>query len=289
MKRVLVVIVTFNAVKWLEKCLGSVASQDGADAIIIDNASTDGTPDRIAERWPQFVLIRSGQNLGFGAANNLGMKYALEHDYDYVYLLNQDAWLLPGTLDALLAAFENGAKASGYAVLSPVQTDAQGLPDANFARKCSKYLPEGSGSSGICEVPFVMAAHWLVSAECLRRVGGFSPAFKQYGEDDNYLDRVHFHGLRCGVLPSVSAVHDRASRRPTKEARLRLKTVSSVVRVSNPARNFALSFLLEHFILAGMAVKNLSLAPLRFIPCLWSRKRELSQFRDSSRSIGAFL
>ena len=78
-----------------------------------------------------------------------------------------------------------------------------------------------------------MAAHWLVSRGALRKVGGFSPAFRQYGEDDNYIDRLHWHGFSCGVGPAASAVHDRSGRSLPKEGRMRLKCVAPVVKLSN--------------------------------------------------------
>ena len=104
MNRVLVIVVTYNGMKWLDRCLGSV---EGAHIFVVDNDSTDGSADYIHGHFPQVKLIRSAENLGFSKANNLGFEYALKKGYDYVYLLNQDAWLATGALETLVAAADS--------------------------------------------------------------------------------------------------------------------------------------------------------------------------------------
>jgi GT2 family glycosyltransferase len=64
----------------------------------------------------------------------------------------------------------------------------------------------------VYEVPFVNAAGWLLSKKCLETVGGFDPVFFHYGEDDNYCQRVLFHGLKIGVTPQTFLKHDRETR-----------------------------------------------------------------------------
>lgn len=245
---------------------------------MVDNGSTDGGDEYIAANYPWIRLVKCEENLGFGAANNIALRIALKEGYDYVYLLNQDAWLEKDTLGLLLAA------GSDYALLSPVQRASDGSLDRNFARKCGKYL-----QADVSEVPFVMAAHWLIKSDVLRCVGGFSPAFKLYGEDDNWIDRLHYRGLKCAVISSASAVHDRASREESKDRRMRLKCVASVVRVSNPSYCFALMAVLEPCRLVATAIKNCSLVPLRFILDLIKRYPELMSYRRASLKGGAFL
>jgi GT2 family glycosyltransferase len=70
----------------------------------------------------------------------------------------------------------------------------------------------GRLSSTVYEVDFVNAAAWMLSSECINKVGLFHPLFSHYGEDDNYVDRVKFLGLKTGVLASTSIRHDRDSR-----------------------------------------------------------------------------
>lgn len=249
--RVLVIIVTYNGMKWIDRCLGSLKDSDEAvDVFVVDNGSTDGTPARVREicrgwfretandgsGWWLAGLVEPGQNLGFGGANNIGLRYALENGYSYVYLLNQNAWIQHDTITALVRDFE---KDGSYGILSPIQTCADGTrPDPRFEAKCGKYLPDRKsllpGRKEVYDVPFVMAAHWMISRKCLEAVGGFSPAFHHYGEDDNYIHRCLWHGFRCGVDITVIGVHDRATRVMDKASRMRLKSIGSTVQFSNP-------------------------------------------------------
>jgi len=279
MRRVLAIVVLWNAMPWLGKCLGSLRESTlRPDVLAIDNGSSDGTPECVRSDFPWVRLISNPEgNTGFGAANNIGLSLALRGGYDYIYLLNQDAWVESDTIEKLVLSFP-----SGYGILSPVQNDAKGELDANFKNKCSRFLI--GGGEEVSEVPFVMAAHWLISRSAVEVVGGFSPAFSQYGEDDNYIHRLHYYGLKCGVLRSAKAVHDRAGRSVGKDKRMRLKCISQVVRLSDPGRNFTLQKVLSPLALAGMALKNFSVVPLRFIPTLLHRYPELKRLREVSMS-----
>lgn len=286
--RVLAVVVTWNAMPWLRKCLESLlGSTLLPDILVVDNGSADGTADFISSEFPKVRLIPNPKgNSGFGSANNIGLEIALKEGYDFVYLLNQDAYIEPDTIERLVGL----SFSSGCDILSPVQNNAKGGTDSNFRRKCGRYFDKADGAQDVVEVPFVMAAHWLVRREVIETVGGFSPAFKQYGEDDNYIDRLHYYGFKCGVAANVAAVHDRAERQTSKDKRMRLKCVSVVVKLSSPLRNFTVQRTLAPFVLIGMAVKNFSILPVLYIPKLIARYSELGRLRKQSMSsLGAFL
>lgn len=289
MPKILVVIVTYNALKWVKKCLNSVEKSSlPADVLVIDNGSTDGTLPLIRTDFPRTRIIETGENVGFGAANNRGLRIAHDERYDFVYLLNQDAWLQKDTLEKLVAAYK-----PEWGVLSPMQLNAGGRRDKRFAKKCGKYIDAALGGyhqeSLVVEVPFVMAAHWLVSREAIATVGGFSPAFRQYGEDDNWIDRLHFHGLHCGVVPAASAVHDRGGRRLPRDRKMQLKCIAAVVKVSDPNRSWRWMRIREVLELVGMGIKNLSAVPWRYLSEFNGRLPELKELRDASMERGAFL
>ena len=165
MTRVLVIVVSYNGMPWLERCLGSVypgantgqfapeslktpclganTGHFAPDLYVWDNDSTDGSADYVAKHFPGAHLVRSAENVGFAKANNMGFQYALDHGYDYVYLLNQDAWLAPGALETLVAASQAHPD---YAVLSPLQyQDGYQALDPQFA-KLYHGSEEGMGS-----------------------------------------------------------------------------------------------------------------------------------------------
>jgi GT2 family glycosyltransferase len=151
---ILVIIVTFNGMRWIDRCIDSVRKSDvPADILAIDNGSTDGTVERLQKKS---VEVRSNSaNIGFGAANNIGLLEVLEKGYSYAYLLNQDAWVESDTFRLLMEAFED----SSYGILSPVQYDGGGKKmDRQFAKRCKRYLKKDKDAA-VVEVPFVMAAH----------------------------------------------------------------------------------------------------------------------------------
>lgn len=287
--KVLVVIVTHNAVRWIRQCLWSVLhSNYPCDIFVLDSDSSDGTLKIMQNEFPGIARLCYRSNVGFGAANNKGFETALDKGYDFVYLLNQDAWLEPDTIGTLLAAWT-----PEYGVLSPVQKAASGRLDANFAHKCAKSLKAAAAKklplTAPVEVPFVMAAHWLVSREAIATVGGFSPLFTHMGEDDNWIDRLHHFGLRCGVVPAAIAVHDRETRPEDKERRMRRKCVAPVVKLANPSCNFCLRAVLEPLELVAMGLKNFSAMPFRQIVPLLRRYPEIRAAREKSLGKGAFL
>lgn len=206
MNRVLAIVVVYNGMRWLSRCLPSLS---GTDVFVVDNDSTDGSADWIEANYPSARLLRSAENLGFTEANNLGFRYALEKGYDYVYLINQDAWMEEGALEKLVSAADSAPE---YALLSPLQmSDGFKALDVQFAKRCPFKEAEE-----ISPVNFVMAAHWLVRVEALRRIGLFCPLFPLWGQDDNWCHRALFHGWKIGIVSVARAVHDRQGRKEPK-------------------------------------------------------------------------
>ena len=284
MNRLLVVIVCYNGMPWLRRCLDSVfASSVPSDVLVCDNGSDDGSADFIERNYPQVNLIRSSENLGFARANDIGLRQAVEKGYEYVYLLNQDAWVLPDTFGKLIDAFATGE----WGIISPLQMRPDMKdPDRRFKRH---YHGPMGGTEDVQAVRFVMAAHWMLSVPCLKKVGLFSPAFRHYGEDNNYCDRVRYHGFRIGVLPSAVAVHDRQVRKRTKAQRIYLNCQYSRVRLSDPCSSFRIQSLWQPLRQCIMSLRWLSLLPLRNISELVAAYPDLRRWRDKSCGEGAFL
>ena len=183
MADVLVIIVTYNALKWVSKCLRSVEnSTHPADVVVIDNGSTDGTLPLIRTDFPQVRIVETGENLGFGAANNIGLRMALDEGYAFAYLLNQDAWLEKDTLEKLVAAHK-----PEWGVLSPMQLNAGGKRDKRFNKKCGKYINSAMG--GFC---FAFAQVADIDSERLEK-GALRDV--RAGLDGHLARKVRHHAL----------------------------------------------------------------------------------------------
>ncbi len=273
MKRVLVIVVTHNGMHWLDRCLGSVTT----DLYVLDNDSTDGSADYIQAHFPQAHLVRSADNLGFTGGNNLGFQYALEHGYDYVYLLNQDAWLEEGALEKLVSAAEAHPD---YAVLSPLQmTDGYKAFDTQFAKilRCAQ-------NDKIKEVKRIMAAHWLMPVKAVKEIGLFSELFPYYGQDDDWCHRAHYHGWKVGVVPQARAVHDRAQRQESQERIIdRNYRVGSLVRLCDINRPLWERFLFVCLFTIVKAVKYGSFLPFKHFRSLCRQLPAIRAHRQKSK------
>lgn len=274
MKRVLAIIVSFNGRNWLEHCLSSVAGE--ADLFVWDNASRDGSADFVASAFPQAKLIRSDENLGFALPNNKGFEYAVQAGYEYVYLLNQDAWLEAGALGKLLSAADAHPE---FGLLSPMQMQRGcKLPDVQFGK-----ILCGAGEGGeLVEVRRLMAAHWLVSAAALKRVGLFNDAlFPLWGQDDDWCNRLNYSGLKAGIVTGAMAVHDRAQRKETLEVLVKRNYYTgSLVRLADPGRALPLQVV---FVLLFTLVKSLkyrSLMPFSYLKAIF---RQMPAVREARR------
>lgn len=291
MRRTLVIIVTFNGMKWIERCLCSVdMSTEKADIVVIDNGSSDGTPEWIEENFGERVkLHRSTENLGFGAANNIGFEYALDGAYEYIYLLNQDAWVRRDCFSKLIDAFEAAAKDERpYGILSPMQMRSdKDFPEEKFLNwyRISDPLEE----CGIKRTNFVMAAHWMISRACLEKVGAFSPAFRHYGEDDNYIHRAAYHGFLTGLVPAAEGVHDRQDRKIDKGRVMHLKKTAALVKICHPQKTFVLQWVWEILKMGLLSLRHASTDGLKYMRELFAARQNLQQIKKTSLHSGAFL
>lgn len=208
------VIVTFNASKWIEKCLTSILkSSIQIKIIIIDNNSSDNSIE-ILNSYNLEKLFILNKNIGFGQANNIGIKYAIKNDADFVILINQDVYLSENTIELLLKSSRNDVLQSALHL-----NFNQSRLDYNF----KKNLFDLSNNNGelfedsilnrerkqLYYCDFVNAAFWFIPRNIIEKVGGFNPLFFHYGEDVNYCYRIRFHDYKVAINPNTSIIHDR--------------------------------------------------------------------------------
>lgn len=235
------IIVIYNGMRyqWIQKCFDSLLSSTVPCQIVaIDNASSDESVNFIQQNYPQVHLICNTENKGFGGANNQGLEYALSQGGEYFFLLNQDAYTDSNTLEELV---NHAKKNKDYGIISPLHLTGKGdALDYMFSRYIA---PEGCKNlysdfvlhqekAQVYESGFICAAAWLVTKNALEKVGGFSPTFFHYAEDNNYVHRLLFKGLKIGVLPTVKIYHDRENR--PHAPRQEFKPNEVVLKFSNP-------------------------------------------------------
>jgi N-acetylglucosaminyl-diphospho-decaprenol L-rhamnosyltransferase len=214
-----VVIVTWNALPWLEQCLESVR---GREIVVVDHGSTDGTLDFVRERYPEVRVIEQ-ENKGMGGGNNAGMRAAGGR---YLFLLNSDVWVVDDALDRLVAFADEHPEA---AVVGPkllntdgtLQRSARGEPtlwrlatEYLFIRKLaprSKRLnPLYRGDFGhdrVEEVDWLFGPALLVRKEAADAVGLFDEDFFMFSEEVDWMTRFRRAGWTVVFFPDAEVVH----------------------------------------------------------------------------------
>lgn len=221
------IVVNYNTRERTLECLDSVAAQgiDGLGVILVDNGSNDGSARAIAHAHPEVRVIEAGENLGFARGVNLGVDASTA---DYVLLLNPDATVLPGSLEALVAFAEahpehgvyGGRTVRADGTLDP--SSCWGAPTlwslACFAaglttalRHSAVFDPESLGRwqrDSVREVDIVTGCLLLVRRDEWHRLGGMDARFFLYGEDAEFSARARRRGLRPVIVPDAVIVHD---------------------------------------------------------------------------------
>lgn len=230
--KVLVIIVSYHFEPWIERCLGSLRrSLFPIDTVVIDNGSKDRTIQRIQKDYPEVRLLPQTENLGFGKANNIGMQIALAEGYDFVFLLNQDAWIDSNTIGELVALSQSYPQ---YGILSPIHLTGKGdKPDPGFGHYAQIQQLDALPDKDILPLPFANAAFWMIPVPVLKKVGGFCPLFYHYGEDKDFVNRLSYHHYQVGYSPKVFGHHDREYRPVTHQAFLRTEYVYHLSEYAN--------------------------------------------------------
>jgi len=225
-RRVAIVVVTYNSVRDVDGCFGSLAAArlHGAEVIAIDNASTDGTAAAIRDRHPWVTLVETGANLGFAGGNGVGIRRALAAGAEWVYLLNPDTDVDPAFLEEALAVGDADPRAAAVQSLLLLHPDRDRVNTAGneihflgFGYCGSYRAPRAAVGDDTREIAFASGASVLLRAAALREVGGLDEALFMYQEDQDLGIRLRLAGWRARLAPrSLVWHHYRFSRNPRK-------------------------------------------------------------------------
>ncbi|GEN73210.1 glycosyltransferase family 2 protein [Chryseobacterium lathyri] len=289
-----VIIVTYNAMKWAERCFTSLRqSSVPLQCIVVDNGSSDGTQDYIKKHFPEVHFIQSGQNLGFGKANNTGIEAAYQKGADFFYLMNQDAWLYEDSIEKLLEIYHDHPHQEEVGIISPVHVDGT---EKKLDIFLDKYIAHNWEKTRLIsdlyfqtlkpyyEISFVNAAHWLLPKKTIETVGGFNPYFFHYGEDNEYVNRLHFHKKKVILAPGSKVVHD-GKQFLDKVDYTRYKDLTLETKIMNPNLPDALK--LEKKALIQSIFKNSALGKLSVSKQLMEKYKKISGEADILNKIKA--
>ena len=142
----------------------------------------------------------------------------------------------------------------------------------------------------VYDVPYVCAASWFISKDVLETIGGFDPIFFHYGEDDNYLQRVLYHGLRVGICPAVSVCHDVEFRENgygslhqnwKKDLLLELTDVNKMINLSVEQKNYLKKSIFQFILLHTQKAKH----NYKMYKYIHELNKEISCSRELNKSL----
>lgn len=280
-------------------CLESLAGQSHGNwiAVVVDNGSTDGSPAQIAaamkrlaagsgDEWsqvnidemrrggvaakpsPRYVLIDAGANLGFAAGNNIGMKWALAEQAEYIWVLNNDTEVHHNALSALIQRLRRGKASVAGSVLAfhDDRTRLQCIGGAhyNFLLARGHQVGEGevlSGNSPIAEpenLTYIAGASMLVASDTVRHVGGMNERYFLYFEELDWMRRLWRFG------PPVVATDSLVYHKEGASIGTASRSLRSCKSQFYMARNLVLFYRWHHPVLLPIALMRNLREMLRF-------------------------
>ncbi|MFM9939584.1 MAG: glycosyltransferase family 2 protein [Hyphomicrobiaceae bacterium] len=245
-----ILIVSYNTRAMTVACLDSIASEAqhvSYELIVIDNASTDGSPQAVAAHASKPTLIPLTQNIGFARANNVAARAARG---EYILLLNPDTEIRHGAIDKLVGfarrrrqsriwggrtIFADGRlnPASAWARQTPWRLFCRAAGLTGLAPKTSVFNGEAYGGwqrDGERNVDIVSGCFLLIEHELWRELGGFDPLYFMYGEDADLCLRAKTRGAKPRTTDLATIVHHGGASEPARADKMvRLLTAKATL------------------------------------------------------------
>lgn len=215
---VAVIVLNWNGLEDTSACLASLGRVDYPSfrVVVVDNGSTDGSPARLLERFPNVTLIELERNLGYAGGNNAGLRHAIEMGVDYALLLNNDTEVAPEFLRQLVETAEADPRVGMvgptiyYYDHPDVIWSAGGAIDWRRGKTwmvCLNEPDRGQCGTEPRIVDFVTGCAMLVRREVMERVGLLDERFFLYYEEVEWCTRARRAGFKVLHLPAAHVWH----------------------------------------------------------------------------------
>jgi len=273
-----VILLNWNGGEYTIPCIDSLLSGKTVPwrIIVIDNASSDDSPDRIEKKYPFIRLVRNKKNLGFTAGNNQGIRQLLSDGADYVWVLNNDTIVNPNCLEEFLKAVKSYPDIACFSGKIYYDSSSNRLWYAGGYRHRvhlgGKHRGEKETDQGrydnIEEVEFVSGCCMFLPRWSLMRFGLFIDRYFAYSEDSEWCWRVNRAGGKLLYVPSATLKHCVSASVMKNEGAPKKKgngAFASYLMVRNHfwmIRRHATPFYKKHLVLLvllGLAFKSMSI------------------------------
>lgn len=242
-----VIIVNYNTKEIIKNCLASIFEKTKGisfEVIVSDNGSTDGSIEMIKSEFPQVVLIENNANLGFGKANNIGVKKAKG---EYLFFLNSDTVLLNNAVKcfadfaehdsskSLLGSYLrylDGSVSNSYGTfINPfvwsLKKNVYDFYPKVFERRLSQIKKERSHDELEEKyVDFITGADLFIKKDVFETIGGFDEHFFMYHEDEDLGRAALKSGFKSKIIPEPKIVHLESVSSKVKSKKLMIQDAS---------------------------------------------------------------
>ena len=215
MKMLAIVMVTYNGIAYTLECIDSVMKSTFGNytVVVVDNNSSDGTPDIVEERYDnRVIVIRQNFNTGFAKANNLGARYAIENGAKYILLLNNDTEIDNLMLETLWSSREEKcilAPKIYYFDCKNVIWFAGGK--INKLKGCSEHVglncADNEEYSTGKEMEFATGCCMFMPSAIITDTELFDENYFMYLEDSDFCLRAKLAGYSIKYVPSAKMWH----------------------------------------------------------------------------------
>lgn len=217
-----IIIVSWNVKQYLEQCLASIqpfTQTHACEVIVVDNCSSDGSVAWLEQNASHCTLIKSDKNIGFGPANNLGIRIAKGR---YLFLLNPDTIVVGDAIESMLAFLESnpGTGCAGAKLLNPdrsLQVSSYPFPTVfrefwrlfhlDQFRVISQYPKKTWDSQQPVSVDVLQGAAIMIPRDVLDQAGVFDERFFMYTEEVDLCYRIKKIGFQNFWLPNAEVIH----------------------------------------------------------------------------------
>lgn len=222
MPLVYILILTYNHCAMTLDCLASLATLEYANVrvLIVDNGSSDDTLAQVRARYPHVHIIANDANLGYAEGNNVGLRYALEQNAEFVLVLNNDTFVAPNLLRELVAAAEQNPQAAFLGPLVYHFDEPNVIQSAGGGRTPAwSFYHRGQNENDTGQFARIEGVQWVSGCAILARgaaletIGLFDPAFFSYHEEVDWCVRASQAGYEILFVPAARVWHKGVQRR----------------------------------------------------------------------------